>query len=107
MASLASSSSSSGASSVAGDNQIQSEFFDFEPHPTACLPAYADLGEPMDLTFGSYRFLVGKEGTYRLLSPIFSGLLAVNLESSGSSTSSNELDEEENSPSRHIKPAES
>src|SRR3954462_13251530 len=94
-ASSASSSFSSGASRVTRGNQIQSEFFDFEPHPTAHLPAYANLGEPMDLTFGSYRFLVGKEGTYRLQSPIFSGPLAADLESSGSSTSSNELDEEE------------
>src|SRR4051794_18573662 len=101
MASPASSSPSSSASSVAGGNQIQSESFDFEPHPTARLPAYADLGEPMDLTIGSYRFLVGKEETYRLQSPIFSGPLTASLESSASSTSSNESEEEENSPSRH------
>src|SRR3954453_9621961 len=100
MASPTSSSSSSGASSVAGGNQIQSDIFDFQPHPSARLPAYADLGEPMDLTFGRYHFLVGREGTYRQVSPIFSGPSAADPESSGSSTSSTESGEEENSPSR-------
>ena len=70
---MASSSSTSSTSSNAlrGGNQIQSDLVDFSPHPPARLPAYVDLEEEMDLTFGSFRFLIGKEGTYRLLAPIF------------------------------------
>jgi hypothetical protein len=58
------------------------------------------------MTFGSFRFLVGKEGSHRLAAPIFLGPLAVEPDYSGSSTSSAESGDEEVSPPRFIKPAD-
>ena len=57
------------------------------------------------MTFGSFHFLVGKEGSHRLAAPIFSGPLAAGSDFSGSSTSSIESDDEEVSPPSFIKPA--
>lgn len=94
---MASSSSSAASNTVEGGKQIKSGLVDFVPHPPACLPAYANLGEAMDMPFGSFRFLIG----------IFSGPSAASQESSGSSTSSNDSGDEETSPPRIIKPAES
>ena len=61
----------------------------------------------MDMTFGSFRFHVGKEGSYRFPAPIFSGPLAAEPDHSGSSASSVESGDEEISPSRFTKPADS
>jgi hypothetical protein len=61
----------------------------------------------MEMMFGSFRFLVEKEGAHRFLAPIFSGLLEAEHESSRSSTSSIELGEDETSPPHAIKPADS
>jgi hypothetical protein len=61
----------------------------------------------MDMTFGSFRFLVGKEGAHRFLAPIFSGPLAAEHDSSRSSTSSTESGEEETPPPHIIKPDDS
>jgi hypothetical protein len=55
---MASSSWSAASKAVEGGKQIQSDFVDFVPHPPVCLPAYANLGEAMDMTFRSFRFLV-------------------------------------------------
>jgi len=51
----------------------------------------------MDLTFGSYRFIIDKEGSYRLSVPIFSGPSVVAPEDSTSSASS--ADTSNSSPS--------
>jgi hypothetical protein len=71
MASSPSLSASSNA--MEGGKHIQYGLLDYVPHPPACLPAYANLGEAMDMIFGSFRFLVGKEGSYRFSAPIFFG----------------------------------
>ena len=104
---MASSTSSSVASSaVEGGNQIQPDLVDFVPHPPAHLHAYANLEESMEMTFGSFRFLVGKEGSHRFSAPIFSGPLAAEPDYSGSSTSSVESGDEEDSLPRFTKPAD-
>ena len=59
------------------------------------------------MTFGSFRFLVGKEGSHRFSAPIFSGPSAAEPESSGSSTPSIDSSDEEISPPRFTKPADS
>ena len=41
-----------------GGKQIQLDLVDFVPHPPTRLPTYANLGEAMEVTFGSFRFLV-------------------------------------------------
>jgi hypothetical protein len=61
----------------------------------------------MEMTFGSFCFLVGREGSLRFLAPIFSGLLAAEPDHLGSSTSSVKSGDEEISPPRSIKPANS
>jgi hypothetical protein len=90
-----------------GGKHIQYGLLDYVPHPPACLPAYANLGEVMDMTFGSFRFLVGRKGAHRFLTLIFSGPSAASQEPSGSSTSSNDSGDEETSPLRVTKLAES
>ena len=57
------------------------------------------------MTFGSFHFLVGKEGSHRLAAPIFSGLLAADSDFSESSSSSIESGDEEVSPPSFTKPA--
>ena len=59
------------------------------------------------MTFGSFRFLVGKEGSHRFLAPIFSGPSVAEPESSGSSTPSIDSGDEEILPPRFTKPADS
>jgi hypothetical protein len=59
------------------------------------------------MMFGSFRFLVGKEGSYRFSAPIFLGPLAAEPDYSGSSASSVESGDEEVSPPRFTKPANS
>jgi hypothetical protein len=54
-----------------GSKQIQSGLVDFVPHPRARLPSYTNLGEAMDMTFGSFRFLIEKDGSHRFSTPIF------------------------------------
>jgi hypothetical protein len=54
-----------------GSKQIQSGLVDFVPHPPARLPSYASLGEAMEMTFGSFRFLIEKDGSHRFSAPIF------------------------------------
>ena len=105
--SMASSSSSAASNAMEGGKQIQSGLVDFVPHPPARLHAYANLEEAMEMTFGSFRFLVGKEGSHRFSAPIFSGPLAVEPDSSGSSASTVESGDEEVSPPRIAKPADS
>jgi hypothetical protein len=61
----------------------------------------------MDMTFESFRFLVGREGAHRFSAPIFSEPSAASQESSRSSTSSNDSGDEETSTPRITKPAES
>lgn len=100
-------SSSAASNGVEGGKHIQSSFVDFVPHPPSRFPAYANLGEAMDLTFGSFRFLAGKEGSHHFLAPIISGPLAVEPESSGSSTPYIDSGDEEISPPRFTKPADS
>ena len=89
-----------------GGNQIQPDLVDFVPHPPARLHAYANLEESMEMTFGSFRFLVGKEGSHRFSAPIFSGPLAAKPDYSGSSASSIESGDEVSPPS-FTKPADS
>jgi hypothetical protein len=96
---MASSSSSTSSNAMEGGKQIQSDFVDFLPHPPSRVRAYDNLGETMEMTFRSFRFLVGKEGSHRFSAPIFSGPSAAEPESSGSSTASVESGDEDISPS--------
>lgn len=89
-----------------GGKRVQPDLTDFVPHPPTHLHAYADLEESTEMTFGSFHFLVGKEGSHHLAAPIFSGLLAVESDFSGSSTSSVESGDEEDSPPRFTKPTD-
>ena len=108
MASSTSSSTSSTASNAMdGGKRIHSDLDAFVPHPPARLHAYANLEEAMEMTFGSFRFLVGKEVAHRFSAPIFSGPSAAEPESSGSSTPSIDSGDEEISPPRFTKPADS
>ena len=102
------SAASSSASSLAGGgDQIRFGTIDFLPHPPACLPAFVDLDKEMDLTFGSFNFLVGAKGSYRLSAPIFSGPSVETPGSPGSSTSSVDSSDEADSPPNCTNPAES
>jgi hypothetical protein len=58
------------------------------------------------MTFGSFQFLVGKEGSHRLVAPIFLGPLAVKSNFLGSSISSVESGDEEISLPSFTKPAD-
>jgi hypothetical protein len=49
----------------------------------------------MDVTFGSYRFVIDKEGSYRFSIPIFSGAVPASPSNSGSLASCGESSEEE------------
>ncbi|KAK1618436.1 hypothetical protein QYE76_023953 [Lolium multiflorum] len=89
-----------------GGKQIKTGRVDFVPHPPACVDPYAYLEEPMEMTFGSFHFRVGKEGSHRLVVPNSSGPSAVDSDFSGSS-SSFESGDEEISPSSFTKPASS
>ena len=57
------------------------------------------------MTFGSFHFLVRKEGSHRLVAPNFSGPLAADSDFSESSSSSIESGDEEVSPPSFTKPA--
>jgi hypothetical protein len=83
-----------------GGKQVQPDLIDFVPHDPACMHAYAHLEDSMEMTFGSLRFLVGKEGSHRFSAPIFLGPLAIESDLSGSSTSSVESGDEEASQPR-------
>ncbi|KAK1631546.1 hypothetical protein QYE76_005861 [Lolium multiflorum] len=87
-----------------GGKRIQPNLDAFVPHPPARLHAYADLEESTKMTFGSFHFLIGKEGSHRL-APIFSGTLAAGSDFSGSPASSIESGDEKASPPSFIKPA--
>ena len=50
--------SSSTSNSKIGGGQIRFGTIDFLLHPPARLPAFVDLDQEMDLTFGSFNFLV-------------------------------------------------
>ncbi|KAK1613292.1 hypothetical protein QYE76_036965 [Lolium multiflorum] len=89
-----------------GGKRVQPDLADFVPHAPARLHAYADLEESTEMMFGSFHFLVGKEGPHRLAAPIFLGPLVVEPDFSGSSTSSVESGDEEVSPPRFTKPAD-
>ncbi|KAK1603869.1 hypothetical protein QYE76_027542 [Lolium multiflorum] len=67
--------------------RIETDLVDFIPHPPSRLDAYAYLEEPMEMTFGRFRFRVEKEGLYRLEIPVSSGLSAVDSDFSDSKTS--------------------
>ena len=103
---MASSTSSTASNTMDGGKRICSDLDAFVPHPPARLHAYADLEESTEMTFGSFRFLVGKEGSHRLVAPIFLGPLVVEPDYLGSSTSSVESGDEEVSPPRFTKPAD-
>ncbi|KAK1607558.1 hypothetical protein QYE76_031231 [Lolium multiflorum] len=70
---------------------VETDLVDFVPHPPFRLDAYTYLEEPMEVTFGQFRFCVEKEGLYRLEVPISSGLSAIDSDFSSS-------DEEISSP---------
>ncbi|KAK1630087.1 hypothetical protein QYE76_004402 [Lolium multiflorum] len=89
-----------------GGKQIKTGLVDFVPHPPARVDAYAYLEEPMEMTFGSFHFRVGKEGLHRLVVPNSLGPLAVDSDFSGSS-SSFESGDEEIPPSSFTRPATS
>jgi hypothetical protein len=61
----------------------------------------------MEITFGSLRFLVGKEGSHRFSAPIFSRPLTAGPDYSRSSASSAKSGDEEVLPPRFIKSADS
>ncbi|KAK1649193.1 hypothetical protein QYE76_066998 [Lolium multiflorum] len=61
---------------------VKTDLVDFVPHPPSRLDAYTYLEEPMEVTFGQFRFCVEKEGSYRLEVLISSGLSAVDSDSS-------------------------
>ncbi|KAK1630345.1 hypothetical protein QYE76_004660 [Lolium multiflorum] len=71
--------------------QIETGLVDFVPHPPSRLDACAYLEEPREMTFGKFRFCVGKEGSYRLEVPISSG-------SSATDSNFSSSDEEISSP---------
>jgi hypothetical protein len=104
MAWTTSSTSSVASNAMDGGKQVKPDLVDFVPHPPARLHAYADLEESMEMTFRSFHFRVGREGSHRLAAPIFSGPLAADSDFSGSS-SSIESGDEEASPPSYIKPA--
>jgi hypothetical protein len=89
-----------------GGKQVQPDLADFVPHPPAHLHTYADLEELAEMTFGSFRFLVGEKRSHRLTAPTLSGPSAVEPDFSRSSTSSDESGGEEVSPPRSTKPAD-
>jgi hypothetical protein len=84
-----------------GGKQIKTGLVDFVPHPPARVDAYAYLEEPMEMTFGSFHFCVGREGSHRLAAPIRLGPSAVVSDSSGSSSTS----DDEISSANFVKPA--
>ncbi|KAK1625857.1 hypothetical protein QYE76_000172 [Lolium multiflorum] len=86
-----------------GGKHIKTGLVDFVPHPPTRVDAYAYLEEPMEMTFGSFHFCVGREGSHRLAAPICSGPLAVGSDFSGSSSSIKSSDEETSSAS-YVKP---
>jgi hypothetical protein len=90
-----------------GGKQIQSDLVDFVPHPPALLHPYVNLQESMEITFGSFRFLVRKEESHRFSASIFSGPLVAEHDCSGSSTSSIESGDEEVSLPHFTKPIDS
>ncbi|KAK1616220.1 hypothetical protein QYE76_021737 [Lolium multiflorum] len=108
MASSTSSATSStslvASNAMDGGKQIEIGLVDFVPHPPSCVDAYAYLEDPIEMTFGSFHFRVGKEGSHRLAIPNPSGSFAVDSDFSGSS-SSFESGEEEISPSSFTRPA--
>ncbi|KAK1613852.1 hypothetical protein QYE76_019369 [Lolium multiflorum] len=104
MARSASSTSSVASNAMDGGKQIKTGLVDLVPHPPARVDAYAYLEEPMEMTFGSFHFCVGREGSHRLAAPICSGPLAVDSDFSGSSSSIKSSDEETSSAS-YVKPA--
>jgi hypothetical protein len=77
------SSSSVASNAMDGGKQFQSGPVDFVPHPPARLHAYANLEKAMEMTFGSFRFLVGREGSHHYSEPIFLGPLAAEPDHSG------------------------
>ncbi|KAK1649071.1 hypothetical protein QYE76_066876 [Lolium multiflorum] len=87
-----------------GGKQIETGLVDFVPQPPSRVDAYAYLEEPMEMTFGSFHFRIGKEGSHRLAIPNSSGSFAVDSDFSGSS-SLFESGEEGISPSSFTKPA--
>ena len=89
-----------------GGKRVQPDLADFVPHPPVRLHAYADLEESTEMMFGSFCFLVRKEGSHRLAAPIFLGPSAVDSDFSGSSASPIESGDEEVSPPRFTKPAD-
>jgi hypothetical protein len=101
------SSSSEASNTMDGGKHIQFGPVNFVPHPLTHLHAYANLEKAMEMMFGSFLFLVGREGSHRFSALIFLGPLAVEPDQSGSSASSVESDDEEVSPSRFTKPADS
>jgi hypothetical protein len=94
MARSRSSTSSVASNALDRGKQVETDLVDFVPHPPSRLDAYAYLEEPMEMTFGKFRFCVEKEGSYRLEVPISSGLSAVDSDFSS--------DEEEISSPRFI-----
>jgi hypothetical protein len=106
MARSTSTTSSVASNAMDGGKQSKTGLIDFVPHPPARVDAYAYLEEPMEMTFGSFHFRVGKEGSHRLAIPISSGPLAADSNLSGSA-SPLESSDEEISPSSFIKPVTS
>jgi hypothetical protein len=104
MAFSTSTTSSIASNAMDGGKQIKPDLVDFVPHPPARLHAYADLEESTEMMFGSFHFLVGKEGSHRFAAPIFSGPSAANSDFSGSSTSIVESGDEEVLSSSFTKP---
>jgi hypothetical protein len=76
MALSTSTTSSVASNTMDGGKQVKPDLVHFVPHPPARLHAYADMEESMEMTFGSFHFRFGKEGSHRLAAPIFSGPLA-------------------------------
>ena len=106
MARSTSSTSSVASNAMDRGKQIETGLVDFVPHPPSSMDAYAYLEEPMEMTFGSLHFRVGKEGSHRLVIPNSSGSFAVDSDFSGSASSFESGEEEISSPI-FIKPASS
>jgi hypothetical protein len=87
-----------------GGKQVQPDVVDFVPHDPACVHAYAHMKNSMEMMFGSFRFLVRKEGFHRLSVLIFSAPFAAKSNFLGSPTTSVESGGEVSQP-RCIKPA--
>jgi hypothetical protein len=105
--SMASSTSSSTANNIMeGGKRVQPDLVDFVPHDPACMHAYAHLEDSTEMTFGSFRFLFGKEGSHHFLAPIFLEPLAAKSDLSRLSTTSIESRDEEASWPRYIKLAD-